>query len=85
MSTELHESYPTETPNAVLENPSVRRVVNVVLGIIGIIIGTVTVVDASTAAFDLTPFTIPATVGYAYLAAIFGLAITTPNIPKHSA
>lgn len=77
------EPVPSNTPNVVVENPSVRRTANVVLGVVGLLVGTATVVDASTLAFDITAITIPVTVGYVYLAAIFGLAVTTPNIPKH--
>lgn len=70
------------TPNLVVSNPTVRRYANVVLSVVGIILGTVVVVDGATDAFDLSAFTVPALAGYAYLSATFGLAVTTPNIPS---
>lgn len=70
------------TPNVVVENPNVRRAANIFLGIVGLIVGTAVVVDASTPAFDISAITIPVTVGYAYLAGVFGLAVTAPNIPS---
>jgi len=72
---------PAETPNVVVQNPSVRKAANVVLGVLGIAVGTAVVVDAATPAFDITAITTPVTVGYAYLASVFGLAVTLPNIP----
>jgi len=71
-----------ETPNVVVENPKIRNAANWVLGVIGIILGTVVAVDGASGAFDLTEVTTPAIVGYAYLAAAFGLAVIRPNIPK---
>lgn len=70
------------TPNVVVENPNVRRVANVVLGVVGLLVGTAVVVDASTPVFDITAITTPVTAGYAYLASAFGLVVTVPNIPK---
>lgn len=69
------------TPNIVVQNPTVRRYANVILSVVGIVLGTVVVVDGASAAFDLSAYTVPALAGYAYLAAAFGLAVTTPNIP----
>lgn len=72
---------PTETPNVVVQNPTIRKGANVVLGVVGLLVGTAIVVDASTPAFDISAVTIPVSVAYAYLASVFGLAVTTPNIP----
>lgn len=69
------------TPNVVIENANVRRVANVFLGVVGLILATVIVIDTSTDAFDLSAWTVPVFAGYAYLAGAFGLAVTTPNIP----
>jgi hypothetical protein len=73
---------PTQTPNVVVSNPNVRRAANIVLGVIGLLIGTAVVVDASTPAFDISAITTPIFTGYAYLASLFGLAVTLPNIPS---
>lgn len=73
---------PSATPNVVVSNPSVRKVANIALGVIGLAVGTAVVVDASSPAFDITAWTTPITAGYAYLASAFGLVVTVPNIPK---
>ena len=70
------------TPNVVVSNPVVRRYANVILSVVGLVLGTVVVVDGASAAFDLSAVTVPALAGYAYLTAAFGLAVTTPNIPN---
>lgn len=74
-------STPTETPNVVVQNPNVRKVAGIVLGAIGIALGTVVVVDGAAPAFDLTEYTGPITAGYLYLSSLFGLAVTVPNVP----
>lgn len=73
---------PTETPNVVVQNPDIRRAANIALGVIGIVVGTAVVVDGSTPAFDISAITTPVFTGYAYLASLFGLAVTLPNIPR---
>jgi hypothetical protein len=73
---------PTETPNVVVANPTVRRVVGVVLGVVGVLLGTAVVVDGATTAFDLSAVTVPVTAGYLYLSSLFGLAVTVPNVPR---
>jgi hypothetical protein len=75
---------PTEgtTPNVIVSNPNIRRVVVAFLGALGIILGTVVVVDASAPAFDLAAYTNPIAQAYLYLSGIFGLAVTLPNIPR---
>lgn len=78
----MAEHLPTETPNVVVENPNIRRGANIVLGVVGILVGTAVVVDGSTDAFDISAITTPIFTGYAYLASIFGLAVTLPNIPR---
>lgn len=72
----------TQTPNVVVANPSVRRVAGIVLGAVGVILGTAVVVDGATGAFDITAVTTPVTAGYLYLSSLFGLAVTVPNIPR---
>lgn len=73
---------PTETPNVVVGNPQVRRIANIALGALGIIVGTAIVVDGSTPAFDITAITVPVFAGYAYVASLFQIAVTVPNIPS---
>ncbi|KRD51978.1 hypothetical protein [Microbacterium sp. Root280D1] len=74
-------STPTQTPNVVVQNPTVRKAAGIVLGAAGIILGTAVVVDGATAAFDITEITTPITAGYLYLSSLFGLAVTVPNVP----
>ena len=78
----MSNTTPTQTPNVVVENPNIRRAANIVLGVVGLVVGTAVVVDASTPAFDISAITTPVFTGYAYLASLFGLAVTLPNIPK---
>lgn len=75
-------STPTETPNVVVQNPTVRRVASIVLGVVGIVLGTAIVVDGATPAFDITALTGPVSAAYLYLGSLFGLAVTVPNTPK---
>ena len=74
-------STPTETPNVVVQNPTVRKAAGIILGAVGIALGTV-VVDGAAPAFDLTEYTGPTTAGYLYLSSLFGLAVTVPNVPS---
>jgi hypothetical protein len=71
------------TPNTgLVQDPAKRRVLQQTLGVIGAVLGTIIIVDASTPAFDLTAITTPAAAGYAYVTALFGFGSTVPNIPK---
>ena len=72
----------TQTPNVVIENPKSRSAINTTLSVVGLVLGTVMVVDMASADFDLTRITEPLFVGYAYVAAAFGLGVTRPNYPK---
>ena len=76
-------STPTSpTPNVIIENPRARRIARTVLDVVGIVLGTVIVVDATSGAFDVTPWTAPALVGWAFLRAAFGLSVDNANTPK---
>lgn len=79
---DLSQPTPTQTPNVVVHNPDVRRIANLALGILGLLVATAITVDYATPAFDIAAITTPVFVGYAYLASIFGLVVTTPNVPK---
>jgi len=78
MSTPL----PTQTPNVVITNPRARLIARTTLDIIGVVLGTVIVVDGATDAFSLTAVTVPFFVGWGYLRAAFGLGIDNTNTPK---
>lgn len=73
---------PSETPNVVLANPTVRRALGWVVGLSAILVPLATIIDARSEAFDWTAFTDPATAGTSFLAGLLGLVVTVPNIPK---
>jgi hypothetical protein len=73
---------PDETPNVVVQNPAVRRVANAVIGVTGLVLGSVIVADLASPAFDLSVYTDPISAVYLYLASGFGLGVTLPNVPR---
>jgi len=70
------------TPNVVIESPKARKVARTTLDVVGVVLGTAIVVDASADAFDLTALTVPLLAGWTYLRAAFGIAVDNPNTPK---
>lgn len=72
----------SETPNVVISNPNIRKGINIAVSAIGITLGTVISVDLASNNFDLSDITNPILAGYLYLAGVFGVAVTLPNIPK---
>jgi hypothetical protein len=75
-------AYSTETPNVVLQNPYVRKVLNVVVGTAAIVVPVITIIDARVDAFDITAFTDAAATVTSFLAGLLAVAVTAPNIPK---
>ena len=73
---------PTQTPNVVVSNPAVRKVANVILGIALIVFPAAAVLDASSADLDFGQWLVPATAVTSFLAGLFGLVVTTPNVPS---
>jgi hypothetical protein len=78
----MSDTQPNVTPNVVIESTTARKVVNVCVSTIAVILGTVIVVDASSPAFDLSAWTNPVSAGVLYLASVFNLAVTLPNVPS---
>jgi hypothetical protein len=72
---------PSPTPNVIVENPAIRKGANIVLGVVGILVGATIVFDVASPAVDLSEITTPVTAVYGFLAGVFGLAVTTPNVP----
>lgn len=70
------------TPNVVIENPRIRKVLSTTLGVAAVLIGAVATVDAASPDFDWTAYTGPAAVGIAFLIGGFNLAVVNANIPK---
>ncbi|MBK0420147.1 hypothetical protein JD276_14005 [Leucobacter sp. CSA1] len=70
------------TPNVVVQNPTVRRVANVALGVAGVVLSSAVVLDGSIPEVDWSAWTNPGFALYGFLAGIFGLAVTAPNVPS---
>lgn len=73
---------PSSTPNVVVQNPGVRKVANVILGVALIVFPAAAVLDGASVDLDFSQWLIPATAVTSFLAGVFGLAVTTPNVPK---
>ena len=78
----MPDTEPHYTPNVVVGNPYVRKVANIVLGAALIIFPAAGILDASSPELDFSQWLIPATAVTSFLAGVFGLAVTTPNIPS---
>lgn len=70
------------TPNVVVQNPKVRRIAGVVLGVGSLIVSGAMVLDATSPAFDWAPFTAPAAALVLFFAGAFQVGVTTPNVPR---
>ena len=73
---------PTDTPNVVITNPAIRKGINTALGVAGVVVTVATIVDVAIPAIDYAFITMPATQIILGVAALFGLAVTSPNYPK---
>lgn len=71
-----------KTPNVVVENPTVRRWAQLILSIVGLVLSSALVLDLQIPGADWSAWINPAWALYGFLAATFGLAVITPNIPK---
>lgn len=73
------------TPNVVVENPTVRRWAQIILSVVGIVLSSALVLDSQMPGVDWSSWINPSYALYGFLAATFGLAVISPNIPRHSA
>lgn len=73
---------PSTTPNVVLQNPHVRKVAGIVIGAAAIIVPAAVVLDTATDAFDWSAWTYPATMLTSFLAGVFQVSVSTPNVPR---
>lgn len=71
----------TNTPNVVIESPRARKVARTALDIIGVVLGTIVVIDLATDGFDVSAVTAPALAAWTYLRLAFGLGVDNPNTP----
>lgn len=69
------------TPNVVVTNPKVRKMAQMVLSVVGIVLSSLLVLDGNIPAVDWSPWLSPSFALYGFLAATFGLAVVSPNIP----
>jgi hypothetical protein len=74
---------PSPTPNVVVQNPTVRKAVNIVLGVAALALPIVAIIDAGVDAFDVSQFTNITTAITLFVAGAFGLGVTLPNIPAN--
>lgn len=73
---------PTETPNVVVQNPLVRKVVGNTLAVASVGLSIAVLVDGAISELDYGNITGPAAVIIAGLFGIFQLGVTSPNVPK---
>lgn len=73
---------PTETPNVVVQNPLVRKVVGNTLAVASLALAVAVLVDVNVVGLDYAFVTIPAGGIIAGLFGIFQLGVTSPNVPK---
>lgn len=73
---------PTYTPNVIVSNPLVRKVVGNTLAGASLALAVATLVDGAIAGIDYANITAPAAVIIAGLFGIFQLGVTSPNVPS---
>lgn len=73
---------PGATPNVVIENPKARKIARTTLDIVGVVLGTVIIVDLASDAFTAAAITTPTLAAWTYLRLAFGLGVDNPNTPK---
>ena len=75
-------SLPTETPNIIVQNPTVRKWVGNILAVATLVLSIATLVDGAIEQIAYSEYTGPAAVIIAGLFGIFQITVTSPNIPK---
>jgi hypothetical protein len=78
----MTNTIPSATPNVVVENPIVRKVVGNSLAVASVLLSIAVLVDGAVADLDYGNVTGPAAVIIAGLFGIFQLGVTSPNVPK---
>jgi hypothetical protein len=71
------------TPNVVVENPTVRKYMQIILSVVGLVLSSALVLDSQMPGVDWSSWINPSYALYGFLAATYGLAVISPNIPKH--
>lgn len=78
----MSNQLPSETPNVVIKNPTVRQRIRTAVDVIGAAIFVVGAVDAATTGFDLAWLLVPAGAGYIAVRSVFGFAVDNTNTPS---
>lgn len=73
---------PSVTPNVIVSDPRVRKIVGNILGVSSLVLSVATLVDGAIPELDYASVTGPAAVIIAGLFGIFQLGVTSPNVPK---
>lgn len=73
---------PSVTPNVIVSDPRVRKIVGNILGVSSLVLSVATLVDGAIPELDYANVTGPAAVIIAGLFGIFQLGVTSPNVPK---
>lgn len=72
----------SETPNVVVQNPKVRKAAGWVIGVALIVFPAAIVLDGASPQLDWSVWTVPAMAVTSFLAGIWGIGVTNPNIPR---
>lgn len=73
---------PSTTPNVIVQDPTVRKIVGNTLGAVSLLLSIAVLVDSAIAEIDFANITGPAAVITAGLFGIFQLGVTSPNVPS---
>lgn len=71
-----------QTPNVVVSDPRVRKVANIIIGALLVVLPTAGILDGSSTAIDFSGWLLPAMAVTSFLAGVFNVAVTVPNIPS---
>lgn len=74
----------SNTPNVVIANPTVRKIVGNTLAVASVGLAIATLFDSAIAEIEISNITGPAAVIIAGLFGIFQLGVTSPNVPQPS-
>jgi len=72
----------SETPNVVVHDPRVRRVMNWVIGVAAILFPAAMVLDGAAPGLDWSGWTVPGMAVTSFLAGVWGIAVSAPNVPR---
>ena len=76
---------PTDTPNVVIESPTVRKGLGAALYIVSVLTGLasiITIAYPDVAGFDVPKLITVINAAISFLTGAFGLVVTLPNVPK---